>query len=104
MQKEYILIKENVPPYFVPVICAHASLIAHLEWHAVPYYQYWLAHSFRKAVCSISEEDFEKVRFWPIAKRIVTESALGGKDVAIVLAPTKELPEEVRKFALWKPQ
>jgi peptidyl-tRNA hydrolase len=101
--KEYIVVREDVPDYFVPVICAHASLIGHLAWHALPCYQNWLANSFRKVVVQVPSWDFLELKEMSISKRVVTESGLGGKEVAIVVCPGIVLPDKFKQYKLWKP-
>ena len=102
MNKEYILIKEGTPDEFVPAICAHAALIGHLQWHAIPAYQFWLMNSFKKVVCKINTEEFNSIKDMNLNIKVVTESALQGKEVAIVVMPNISLPKEFKQFKLWK--
>jgi hypothetical protein len=100
--KEYIIIRSNVPSNFVPVIAAHASLIAHLKWHNDFFYQEWLKGHFKKVVCSSSEDQFWGCDSLEHSHKL-TESNLDNQYVAIVLKPRLEWPEVVKNLKLWKP-
>lgn len=99
--KMYILIKENVPLKFVPVICAHASLSAYLLNQSDELVKEWLYYSFKKVICSVSEEEFNKCKIDLHRSEIITESALDNNEVALVLLPRKEWPSYVKKFKLF---
>lgn len=110
--KLYILVLDDVPDNFVPVITAHASLIAHLKWdtkeEAYPSkpnfdYQKWLETSFRKCVVSVNQKEFSKAKTFENVE-IITESALEGREVALVLCPREEFPKAVKFYKLWKPK
>jgi hypothetical protein len=103
--KEYILVLDDVPAHMVPVIAAHASLIAHLEWYnkeeGITFYNLWLGTSFKKCVCKVNKKEFEKARLIEYNK-VITENQLG-REVAIVLCPRIEWPNVVKFAKLWQP-
>lgn len=100
--KEYILVLDDVPDHMVPVIAAHASLIAHIEWNAyVDDYKDWFNQSFKKCVCRVNKKEFEKARLIEYNK-VITENKLA-REVAIVLCPRKEWPNVVKFAKLWQP-
>jgi hypothetical protein len=84
--KMYIFIKEVVPPDFVPVVSAHASLACYLKFQDDPDMKQWLSTSFKKVICKINDEQF--IELSKLDKHsITTESSLGGIDVAISFCP-----------------
>ena len=56
---------------------------------------------FRKAVCKVSEEEFEKAK--GVADHVVlTESALDGQEVAIAFKPREEWPKAFKFYPLYR--
>lgn len=99
--KMYILIKEQVPLGFAIVAAAHASLAGYLKFKDAPEVTEWLAGPFRKAVCRVSEEEFERAK--AVADHVVlTESALEGQEVALVFKPRVEWPKMFKFFRLYR--
>lgn len=100
--KEYIFVLDDVPPEMVPVICAHASLIAHIEWYEDnSYYREWFFDYFKKCVCKVNKKEFEKIRLLEYNK-VITESKLD-REVAIVLCPRPVYTKVVTYAKLWLP-
>lgn len=108
--KMYILVKESLPSH-KSVAVAHASLQCFL------YYTYkkghtengrmmreWELYSFRKVVCEVSDEEFEKAKqlLPPSDFVVVTESAFDGAEVALAFCPRPDWPEAFRAFRLAK--
>lgn len=109
--KMYIFIKESLPSHKGLVI-AHGVLMAHLRFcsdnvmsfaHG-KFYKEWLEKSFRKVICEVSDEDFNKLKEtdenkmgWAV---IVTESGLGGIETGIIFCPQPEWPKYFRDFKL----
>src|SRR3954471_24033474 len=99
--KMYILIKESVPLGFAVLASAHASLAAYLKFKDTPEVTSWLSGPFYKVVCKVSEEEFEKAK--QIEEHVVlTESALGGQEVAIAFKPREEWPKAFKFLRLYK--
>ena len=99
--KMYILIKDSVPLGYAMVAAAHASLAAYLKFRDCEEVKQWLAGPFRKAVCKVSAEDFERAK--AIEDHVVlTESALDGQEVAIAFKPRKEWPKSFKYFSLYR--
>jgi peptidyl-tRNA hydrolase len=99
--KMYILIKDSVPLGHAMVAAAHASLAAYLKFRDCDEVQQWLAGPFRKAVCKVSAEDFERAKAVP-DHVLMTESALDGQEVAIAFKPREEWPKEFKYFSLYR--
>lgn len=101
--KEYILVLDDVPDHMVPVIAAHASLIAHIAWGGSYENDYhnWITTSFKKCVCRVNKKEFEKARLIEYNK-VITENKLA-REVAIVLCPRKEWSNVVKFAKLWQP-
>ena len=97
----YVLVKDSIDLGFAIVAVAHASLAAFLKFKESAEVEEWLAGPFRKVVCRVSEEEFEA------AKRegdhvVITESALGGSEVALAFKPREEWPKSFKFFRLYK--
>ena len=99
--KMYILIKDSVPPGYAIVAAAHASLAAYLKFHDCDEVREWLAGPFRKAVCKVRAEDFERAKAVP-DHVVMTESALDGQEVAIAFKPREEWPKMFQYFSLYR--
>ena len=103
MSKMYLLIKDSVPDNLVPLICAHASLAAWLKYESTNSVRDWVNNSFRKVVCRVSEDEFNRAALFN-GSHVTTASELENKQVCCVLVPmVEEYPPEVKKYELWKP-
>lgn len=100
--KMYIAIRESIPVGFAINSASHASLIAYLKWNMDDKdFQDWMLYSFKKVTCKVTDEEFAQLKQLDKVA-VVTESALKGEEVAIVLAPRKEWPEIVQQLKLYK--
>jgi peptidyl-tRNA hydrolase len=99
--KMYILVRDDVPLGFAMLAAAHASLAAYLKFRDTPEVAEWLSGPFFKAVCKVSAEEFESARAVP-DHVVLTESALGGREVAIAFRPRSEWPKMFRFFRLYR--
>lgn len=100
----YFMILDDVPDSFVPVICAHGSLMCYWRFSSDEDMVRWQNESFKKRVCRVNQKEFDKAKEAGNFVE-VTESALGGRVVAAVYAPRNYGWPNVFKFAkLWKPQ
>jgi peptidyl-tRNA hydrolase len=97
----YILIKESVPTGVALVAAAHASLAAYLKFKDAPEVQEWLAGPFAKAVCKVTDAEFEQAKTCP-DHVVLTESALAGTEVAIAFRPRAEWPKAFKFFRLYR--
>lgn len=101
--KMYIVLKESVELGLAVNAVGHGVLKAHLQWEKEEGYQKWLKNSFKKATCIANDKEFEALK-----KEgnflIITESALGHAEVALVFFPLeKELqPKGLRFLRLLK--
>ena len=97
----YILVRESVPLGFALVATAHASLACYLAYANAPEVAEWLAGPFRKAVCKVSDEEFERAK--QVADHVViTESALEGQEVALAFRPRSDWPKSFQFFRLYR--
>ena len=99
--KMYILIKDSVPLGFALVATAHASLAAYLKFKDTPGIQKWISGPFQKVICKVSDDEFEQAKKYSDIV-VLTESALGGQEVAIAFKPREEWPKEFRYYELYK--
>jgi len=97
----YILVRDDVPLGFAMVAVAHASLAAYLAFQATPEVREWLDGPFRKVVCVISAKEFESARALK-DNVVVTESALGGREVAIAFKPRATWPRMFQSLRLYR--
>ena len=96
----YILIRASVPLGHAVVAAAHASLAAYLKFADAPEVRQWLAGPFYKAVCKVDDAQFDRAQ--QCADHVViTESSLGGREVALAFMPREEWPKEFRFFPLY---
>ena len=64
----------------------------------------WVKESFRKCLCAVTDEEFEKAKAYGVAGqdyRVMTESGLGGMEVAIVFRPRDEWEPFFKSLPLW---
>ncbi|MBN1895888.1 hypothetical protein JW906_15480 [bacterium] len=97
--KMYILIKEDVPIGFAVLAAAHASLAAYLKFKDTPETAEWLSGPFYKVVCRVNEKEFEQAKTFPDYV-VLTEAALGNREVAIAFRPRKEWPKPFKDYRL----
>lgn len=103
--KLYIAVLDEVPDHMVPVLVAHATLGAHLEFYGDEdsSYKEWLEGSFRKVVLKVSRREFEHLRKEPDVYLAHENTTLNGEKSCIVLCPRNEWPRVVQFAKLWKP-
>jgi hypothetical protein len=96
-----ILIRESVPVGFAVLAAAHASLACYLRFRESAEVAAWLAGPFYKVICKVSDEEFEQAK--AVEDRVVlTESGLGGAEVAIAFKPREEWPKGFRFYRLFR--
>ena len=99
--KMYVLVRDDAPPGFDWVAVAHGPLSCYLQYQDDPDMQTWVKTSFRKAVCRVTPEEYERAK--QAGKYVViTESSLGGQELALVFAPRSEWPKMFRFLKLCK--
>lgn len=99
--KMYILVRDDVPLGFAMVAVAHASLAGYLEFRDSPEVRDWLSGPFFKAVCKANAKEFENAK--QVADHVLlTESALGNREVALVFKPREEWPKMFKYLRLYK--
>lgn len=99
--KMYILIRDSVPTGFAVLGAAHASLACYLKFRDDPEVTEWLAGTFYKVVCRVSDEEFQGAKAF--ADHVVlTESALDNAEIAIAFRPRPEWPKLFRSYKLYK--
>jgi hypothetical protein len=97
----YILIRGSVPVGFAVLAAAHASLACYLQFRESAEVAAWLAGPFYKVICKVSDEEFEQAK--AVEDRVVlTESGLGGAEVAIAFKPREEWPKGFRFYRLFR--
>ncbi|WP_431262634.1 hypothetical protein ACQ859_21235 [Roseateles chitinivorans] len=100
--KMYILVRDDIPLGFAMVAVAHASLAGYLKFRDTPEVARWLDPGpFFKAVCKVSAREFEQAKQFE-DHVVLTESALGHQEVAIVFKPREEWPKMFRFLRLYR--
>jgi peptidyl-tRNA hydrolase len=99
--KMYILIRDDVPLGYAMVAVAHASLACYLRFRDDPEVKQWLDGPFYKVVCKANAKEFARAKNDPGAV-VLTESALGGDEVAVALKPRAEHPRWCRFLQLYR--
>jgi peptidyl-tRNA hydrolase len=99
----YICVKDGTATGMAMNAAAHAGLMCHLEFSDDSDYQEWLAKSFKKVTCAVTDAEFAMLK--ELDKSIiVTESRMDNAELAVVLCPRhdNEWPEFVNLLKLWK--
>lgn len=99
--KMYILIRDDVPADYVPVVAAHSSLACYLDFQNDPDCIQWVNGIFKKVVCKVTPEEFDQAKQYD-RHRVITESALGGKEVAVAFCPREIYPPKFKHYPLWR--
>lgn len=99
--KMYILVRDDIPLGFAMVAVAHASLAAYLKFQDRPEVKDWLDGPFFKAVCKVNAKEFENAKLVP-DHVVLTESALGNKEIAIAFCPREEWPKMFKFLKLYR--
>jgi hypothetical protein len=99
--KMYILILDWVDLGHAINSVGHAGLMGYLEWKDDPIMDEWLATSFKKATCKITEAEFQRAMKFDDYK-IITELAFDGNAVGLVFKPRYEWPKFFKYLKLYK--
>lgn len=99
--KMYILIRESVPPGFAALAAAHAALAAYLRFRDAWEVRTWVTGLFRKVVCSVTDEEFERARRHE-DHVVITESALDHREVALAFKPRVRWPGAFAHLRLYR--
>lgn len=97
----YILVKAGIPVGFALVAVAHASLAAYLKFAESAEIKAWLSGPFYKTVCQVDAAQFEQAKGFA-DHVLITESALGGAEVALAFKPREEWPKAFRFYPLYR--
>lgn len=98
--KMYILIRDDVPVGFAALAAAHASLACYLKYENTPEVKAWVSGVFYKTLCSVTADEFERAKATE-NHVIITESALGNREVALAFAPREDWPKMFRYLKLF---
>jgi len=99
--KMYILVKESIPLGIAMTAVGHAAVACYKKYQDTEDMKTWLDKSFKKVVCKVNDEEFEKAKV--VENNIVlTESSLNNQETAIVFAPREEFPKQFKFYRLYK--
>ena len=100
--KMYLLVREVIPMGFAINSVGHASLACYLKYKDDPLMIEWLATSFAKVTCSVTEEQFSDALLCGLDNVLITESALQGQPVVLAFCPRASYPPEFKSFKLFR--
>ena len=104
--KAYILIKESIDTGHAILASAHSGAAILTTWGSDVDTQLWVKNSFKKVVCKVSDEEFEKFRCigndGHFDYRVMTESGLGNIEVALVFKPQEKFCKAFYFLRLYK--
>ena len=101
--KAYILVKDWVDSGHAVNSCAHAGYMMALQWNTSdPIIAEWLANSFKKVTCRVSEEQFEAAKKQASDWFVVTELAFDKQEVVLVFKPRETWPKFFNFLRLFK--
>jgi peptidyl-tRNA hydrolase len=100
--KMYILVRSDVPLGYAINGVAHASLACFLKYASHRDMQRWLADSFKKVTCRVSDEELAEAMKEDSDHVVITESVLGHETLCVAFSPRKEWPEIFETFDLYK--
>ena len=97
----YILVKEALDVGKALVAVAHASLGMYLKYQDDDSVKDWLSGSFKKVICKVSPEEFERAKSFS-EHLVITESSLGDAEVALAFKPRKVWPKAFYYYRLFR--
>ena len=102
--KMYILVREKVALGFAMNAVGHASLGCFLKFAGHRDMQRWLADSYKKVTCKVTDEELAAAMQELGSDRhiVITESVIGHETVAVAFCPQKEWPEVFSTFKLYR--
>lgn len=110
--KMYILIWDGMDVGHAVNTAAHAGAMIASKWPVEVYdgagpvvwdpdMKEWYDLSFRKVTCKVTREEMEQAKASGLEHFVVTESAYGGQEVALVFKPRKEWPKLFKGLKLY---
>ncbi len=99
----YILIKDDVPDKFAPLIAAHAALACYKKYETETDMQTWINGIFKKVVCRVNAKEFERAKTED-RQVLLTESALENAEVALAFCPRGTYSKAFRFYKMWQAQ
>lgn len=100
--KMYILVRESVPLGYAMNAVGHASLACFLKYASHRDMQRWLADSFKKVTCRVTDEELAIAMTAADNYVIITESVIGHETIAVAFCPRKEWPESFGELKLYR--
>ncbi len=98
--KMYILILDWVDLGHALNSASHAGLVGYLKWQHDPIIELWLANSFRKVTCKVTQDEFERAKQFDDFE-VITELAFDKKEVGLVFKPRYEWPKFFKYLKLY---
>ena len=100
--KMYILVREAVPLGYAINAVGHASLACFLKYASHRDVQRWLADSFKKVTCQVTDDELSYAIQAADRHIVITESVIGHETVAVAFCPRKDWPEVFADFKLYR--
>lgn len=99
--KMYILLKEGMKQGFVPLMAAHAAVACYKKFEDDPDMQEWVTNSFKKVICVVNQNEFERAKQFENCV-VLTESSADDEELVIAFKPRQEMPKAFRFYRLYK--
>lgn len=100
--KMYILVRESVPLGYAMNAVGHAALGCFLKYASHRNMQRWLADSFKKVTCKVTDEELFAAMAAAEDHIVITESVIGHETIAVAFCPRREWPEVFETLKLYK--
>ena len=100
--KMYILVRDAIERGLAINGAAHASLATYLEFQDHPDTQEWLARSFKKVVCLVTDEQLEICKKQADDFVVMTEDTIDNEVVAVGFRPRKRWPRSFKYLTMMR--
>ena len=97
--KMYVMIGD-VPPNFAVVAASHAPLVCYWRFEENEHMQAWKRGTIFTVICKVTDMEFPGLKL-ETDNVVITESRLGGKEVAIAFCPRPVWPTYFKFLPLW---
>lgn len=97
--KMYVMIGD-VAPNFAVVAASHAPLVCYWKFEENEFMQSWKKGIIFTVICKVSDSEFPGLKLEE-NHVVITESRLGGKEIAIAFCPRPVWPTYFKLLPLW---
>lgn len=102
MLKMYILVRDSIDLGHAMVGVAHATAALYERFAGTQPFDDWRQQSFRKVICKVTDAQFEEAKRLIPGHCLMTESGLGGVEVALGFCPCEQWPAQFKYYSLYR--